>query len=195
MARFKSTVRIGGDQSRTQIHAKRRTAESFTRSTPPGGLRARGRRGESLASARDRQRLRERNRSERERVEGMIASQPIPVERRAHGREALASEYKPLAASFGLRAAQAGCPICGDGRIVTDEVMHGGTLRVSECLHCEHRWTQRPKERWVELGRRMNRSARPRAIHAVESASGFRPRRGTRRRAGHRTAEETALPG
>jgi hypothetical protein len=193
MVRFKSTVRIGRNRSQTQ--AERRTAESFARSTTPGGVRARGRRGESLASARDRQRLRERNRAERARVEGMIAGQPIPVERRAHGREALASEYKPLAASFELRPAQAGCPICGDDKIVTDEVMHGGTLCVSECLHCEHRWTQRPKGRWVELGRRMNRSARPRAIQAVESVSGFRPRHGTRRRPGHRTTGEVALPG
>ncbi|MCH8883229.1 MAG: 50S ribosomal protein L4 [SAR324 cluster bacterium] len=49
-------------------------------------------------------------------------------------------------------------------KIVSDEVMHGGTLRMWECLHCEHRWTSRPKGRWVELGARMTRATRPLAI-------------------------------
>ncbi len=166
MTRVKSTTQIGQERSQN------RTRASFARTTQPGGYRARGRRGEGLASARDRQRLRERNKAERERVEGMIASLEIPVERRADGRESRVLEYMPdsiqLGHGHGLRAMQpASCPVCGDGGIVTDEVMHGGTLRVSECLHCEHRWTRRPKGRWVELGTTMSRGGRPRANQAL----------------------------
>jgi len=161
MARFESTSQLGNEQSQARTRNKNRTSGGFGRSATAGGIRARARRGEGLASARDRQRLRERNRAERERVEGMIASVPLPVERRARGRESLGSEYMPDSVSLGLGTAEvATCPVCSDDRIVTDEVMHGGTLRVSECLHCEHRWTQRPKGRWVELGTRMNRSMR-----------------------------------
>jgi hypothetical protein len=158
MTRVKSTTHISRGRS------PNRTLAGFARSTPLAGHRARGRRGEGLASARDRQRLRERKTAERDRVEGMIAGVEIPVERRAHGRESRVLEYTPVSMQPGLRAMQpAGCPVCGDGRIVSDEVMHGGTLRVSECLHCEHRWTQRPKGRWVELGTTMSRAGRPRA--------------------------------
>lgn len=125
--------------------------------------------------------------AERERVAGMIASVAISVERRAHRRDRVVSEYTPLSLPLELRALPpAGCPVCGDGRIVTDEVMHGGTLRVLECVHCEHRWTQRPKGRWVELGARMNRAGRPGASQAVESPQ--------RQLSGLRTMEETALP-
>ena len=176
MTRVKSTTQIGQERSQN------RTRASFARTTQPGGYRARGRRGEGLASARDRQGLRERNKAERERVEGMIASLEIPVERRADGRESRVLEYMPDSIQLGhghglghrpgpghgLRAMQpASCPVCGDGGIVTDEVMHGGTLRVSECLHCEHRWTRRPKGRWVELGTTMSRGGRPRANQAL----------------------------
>ena len=178
MTRVKSTTQIGQERSQN------RTRASFAHTTQPGGYRARGRRGEGLASARDRQRLRERNKAERERVEGMIASVEIPVERRADGRESQVLEYMPDSIQLGhghghglghrpgpghgLRATQpASCPVCGDGGIVTDEVMHGGTLRVSECLHCEHRWTRRPKGRWVELGTTMSRGGRPRANQAL----------------------------
>lgn len=162
MARFESTTQIGNEQSQTRTRHPNRTSGGFGRPTKSGGIRARGRRGEALASARDRQRLRERNQAERERVERMIASVPLPSERRAGGRASFGSENMPDAVSFGLHSAQAAtCPVCSDDRIVTDEVMHGGTLRVSECLHCEHRWTQRPKGRWVELGTRMNRAVRP----------------------------------
>jgi len=174
MTRVKSTAQIGQERSQN------RTLTSLARSKQSGGHRARGRRGEGLASARDRQRMRERNTAERERVEGMIASMEVPVERRAHGRESRVLEYMPDSIQLGhgpgdryvhgheLRAMQsAGCPVCGDGRIVTDDVMHGGTLRVSECLHCEHRWTRRPKGRWVELGTTMSRGGRPRANQAL----------------------------
>ena len=171
MTRVKSTTHISKDPS------PNRTPASFARSTSPAGIRARGRRGESLASARDRKRLRERNTQERERVEGMIDNMAVPVERRTRRRESLVAECTTLSLPSGhhagvhadIRAVQPViCAVCGDGRIATDEVMHGGNLRVSECLHCEHRWTERPKGRWVELGARMNRDARPRALHVVE---------------------------
>ena len=174
MTRVKSMTQIGRERSQNRTKAR------LARSTQSGGHRARGRRGEALASARDRQRLRERNTAERERVEGVIASAEVPVERRTHGRESRVLEYTPDSIQLGrglgdrrgyghgLRAMQpTGCPVCGDGRIVTDEVMHGGTLRVSECLHCEHRWTRRPKGRWVELGTTMSRGGRPRANQAL----------------------------
>lgn len=173
MIRVKSTTPTSKDQSRN------RTPASFARSTPPAGLRARGRRGEVLSSVRDRQRLRERNTAERERVEVMLASPAILAERRARRRESAAPEFAPRSPRFELRALQpSGCPVCGDARIVTDEVMHGGTLRVSECLNCEHRWTQRPKQgRWAELGATMRRASHPRTLRAVESRTGSPDRR------------------
>jgi hypothetical protein len=173
MTRVKSTTQVG------QKRSQKRALASLARATQPGGHRARGRRGEGLASARDRQRLLERNTAERERVERMIAGVEVPVERRAHGRESRVLEYIPDSLqpghdgpghryAHGPRAMQpASCPVCGDGRIVTDEVMHGGTLRVSECLHCEHRWTRRPKGRWVELGTTMSRGGRSRVNQAL----------------------------
>ena len=175
MTRVESTTHISKDRSPNRMPV------SVARSTSSAGIRARGRRGESLASARDRKRLRERNTQERERVEGMIDSMAVPVERRTRRRESLVAECTTRSLPSGhhpgvhagvradIRAVQPViCAVCGDGRIVTDEVMHGGNLRVSECLHCEHRWTERPKGRWVELGARMNRDARPRALQVVE---------------------------
>lgn len=141
------------------------------RPTPARGLRARGRRGESLASLRDRARLRERDAAERARVEGMLASVPVPVERRAQTRNVASTHLDSRLRSLKSPS----CPVCGDGRIVTDEVMHGGRLQMSECLHCEHRWTRRPKQRWIELGMRMNRSGQLRALQAQSSESGVPP--------------------
>jgi len=175
MNRAKSTTPSSNENNRP---SQNRSPASFVRSGQPGGIRARGRRGESLASARDRLRLRERNQAERERVEGMLASVAVPIERRAHSRkcrESIDIGYKRLSLGLpaGLRAVQPmGCPVCGDNRTVTDEVMHGGTLRVSECLHCEHRWTQRPTARWAELGANMNRTGRPQALESVEARRG-----------------------
>ena len=140
-------------------HTSHRPQAGFARSKPAVGRRAVGRRGESLASPRDRQRLRERNRAERARVEGMLATEPIPVERRGQ-RRALSAAAQPFHDS-------STCPVCGDGRVVMDEVIHVGTLKMSECLHCEHRWTERPGQRWVALGNRMGRSAYPRGLVAT----------------------------
>jgi hypothetical protein len=154
MTRVKSTAQVNKERS------QKRSQAGFTRAAPATGKRPRGRRGESLASPRDRQRLRERNLAERERVEGMLADVPVVVERRTHRREPISLYAQPR-----LWAVQPdGCPVCSDERVVTDEVMHGGRLRMSECLHCEHRWTQRPKGHWVELGATMNRARRPRAL-------------------------------
>ena len=63
------------------------------------------------------------------------------------------------------------CPVCASGKVVSDEVVHvggtsgarggarggakGATLRLSECLHCDHRWTDRTRGRWSEIGLRM----------------------------------------
>lgn len=163
----KPTIQVSEESSRNRALA------SLACSARPVEYRARGRRGESLGSARDRQRLRERNAAERERVEEIVSSAAVPVERRAHRRESAILEPRPDStlvrpravvgpqAVVRLHAVQPRhCPVCGDDKIVSDEVMHGGRLGVSECLHCEHRWTQRPKGRWAELGARMNRTGR-----------------------------------
>ena len=34
-----------------------------------------------------------------------------------------------------------GCPICGSHEVMHDEVLELGTLQLSECRHCDHRWT------------------------------------------------------
>jgi len=133
------------------------------------GFRARSRKGRSLASARDRMRLRERNVAERARVEKMLATVPIPDDRRETTRDESGCRQENRFFEPGQDAGYAmglefGCPVCGDSRTVTDEVIHGGTLSVSECLHCDHRWTARPKVRWVDLGARMSRGGRPRAV-------------------------------
>ena len=109
-----------------------------------------------MASARDRQRLREKQAAERGRVERMLANVPLqgdpePAVRRSVGPRASRAFSPP-----GLRVVgPAVCPVCGDSRIVSDEVVHLGTLRLSECLRCEHRWTERPLRRFAELGSRM----------------------------------------
>jgi hypothetical protein len=43
------------------------------------------------------------------------------------------------------------CPVCGGSRVACDEVMRLGTLRLSECLRCEHRWTERGPNRWADV--------------------------------------------
>jgi hypothetical protein len=175
MIRVKTTTEIahGVPMNRTSASLGRGTNPANPtnpkKPTHPRSMRARGRRGESLTSARDRKRLHERNLAERARVEGMLANVAAPIERRNHRREWVKEEPAFLARQTWLRQVEPlGCPVCGDDRIVTDEVMHGGTLRMSECLHCDHRWTDRPKAQWVELGARMNRDERPRALQIVE---------------------------
>lgn len=73
------------------------------------------------------------------------------------------SPLMPLMPRVGLRAVpDRGCPVCASAKVVSDEVMHGGTIRLSECLHCDHRWTERVGRRWSQLGATMARGARPR---------------------------------
>lgn len=124
-------------------------SQRSTSSTKARGMRAEGRAGEGLASARDRERLRERIAAERARVEEMLANVPLSADRR---------EATRMESGGGLC-----CPVCGDLRIVTDEVNQAGTLLMSDCLHCDYRWTARPKTRWLALGARMNRVVRRRA--------------------------------
>lgn len=126
-----------------------------------------------LASARDRQRLQERRAEERARVERMLASAPVPVERRSsrRARSADAPATAPQRRSRGLQALPApGCPVCGSGKTVTDEVFQSGTLLLSECLHCEHRWTARPRGRWAELGATMSRGSRSAPARVLQPA-------------------------
>ncbi|MAG33311.1 MAG: hypothetical protein CL908_20740 [Deltaproteobacteria bacterium] len=127
--------------------------------------------GRGLASARDRQSVRERKVAERERVERMLASVPAIDERRARDRATAPSGVAQTAASRRfLRAVQPpSCPICRGTELVSDEVMQGGTLRLAECLHCAHRWTERPRRRWAELGATMNRHGRGRAAQAFST--------------------------
>jgi hypothetical protein len=95
------------------------------------------------------------------------------------------------------------CPVCASRKVVSDEVAHinaaddakqgakgggkegakggakgrtmGVTLRLSECLHCDHRWTERIRGPWSELGQRMSGGARrrPDTNTAPRSAIGF----------------------
>jgi len=142
-----------------------------------------------LASARDQQRLGERNRQERARVEEMLAAAPAPLD--SPGEMPIEStvawdstiELRPNRVSFlpefvrdsprkspqesleGL--APQGCPVCGGTRVACDEVMQLGTLRLSECLRCEHRWTERGPDRWAEIGAPMK--------HYLRRTSGTRP--------------------
>lgn len=172
MIRVKTTTGISPRHPANREDRKNRQdrkSAGFGRPALKPAFRARGRRGESLASARDRHRLRERNRAERARVEGMLANVAAPIERRVERREATATQGTVPRRHSGLRTVQpVGCPVCGDERVVTDEVMYGGTLRMSECLNCEHRWTERPKGHWAELGARMNRDWAPRPLRVME---------------------------
>ena len=145
--------------------------------------------GNGLASPHDRARVRDRNAAERSRVEQMFASGAPPTERRRAlrgisasaafegrtidslpGQPQFNSQPPPqprtaLAARSALRAVPSnGCPVCTSQTIVTDDVMHAGMLRLSECLHCDYRWTERLSRNWSQLGARMARAHRPRIV-------------------------------
>ncbi len=122
--------------------------------------------GARLASARDRQRLSERYAQERERVEKMLASAPDPIEPPSGSTK---SSDEPEGRTPPTRhvLAPVGCPVCGATQIVSDEVIQLGTLRLSECSRCDHRWTHRSRDRWAEVGATMNRPGRPNALRAV----------------------------
>jgi hypothetical protein len=112
------------------------------------------RRGGGLASARDRRRLRELNAAERARVEKMLASAPVPLDPDPRDREPL--RERGFAALRSVPPPR--CPVCGGSDLHFDEVMHAGALRLAQCARCEHRWTERPRSRWAELGARMSRA-------------------------------------
>ncbi len=122
--------------------------------------------GARLASTRDRQRLRERHAQERERVEKMLTSALDPIEPPtgwAKSSDAPGRRTPPTRHAL----APVGCPVCGATQIVSDEVMQLGTLRLSECSRCDHRWTHRSHDRWAEVGATMNRPGRPNALRSV----------------------------
>ncbi|MEM9176387.1 MAG: hypothetical protein AAGC67_14255 [Myxococcota bacterium] len=60
------------------------------------------------------------------------------------------------------------CPVCASTTVTSDEVAQpGGALRLAECLHCDHRWTEKPTRRFATLGGAMGRRV-PRAATAME---------------------------
>ena len=118
-----------------------------------------------LASARDRQTARDRNAAERARVEEMFSSAPLPSDRRRARWTSPASvpvsEGSPAPRLRALPAMPSGCPVCASTTVTTDEVARtGGSLRLSECLHCDHRWTEVPTRRFTVLGGAMGRRSR-----------------------------------
>lgn len=94
--------------------------------------------------------------------------------RDSHGAHGIGSRGAAVAgarATAGLRAIGArDCPVCASTKIVSDEVASSGMLRLSECLNCDHRWTDRPHAnatgRWAALGARMNRRSAFAAVSA-----------------------------
>ncbi len=145
--------------ARARASRSRRASGRARRDGGPAGF------GGRLSSARDRQKVRERNAAERTRVEEMLGSALIDAERRmptppfSPSAPSSLEQSRSSASAFHVRAlasTPAGCPVCESGKVVRDDVFEAGTtLRLSECLNCEHRWTARPRARWSELGKRM----------------------------------------
>ena len=142
--------------ARARASRSRRASGRARRDGGPAGF------GGRLSSARDRQKVRERNAAERTRVEEMLASAPIDAKPRmpfSPSAPSSVEQSRSPSSAFHLRALSSspeGCPVCESGKVVRDEVFEAGTtLRLSECLNCEHRWTARPRARWSELGQRM----------------------------------------
>lgn len=172
MNRVESTIQTQGSRETTRLtyleraekseRSEKRPVRSRRKKVRPGnaylGL------GAPLGSARDRQRLRDRNSAERTRVERMLANAPVPT---AEPEVRFGASFHPAAAPSTpesariLRAVPARvCPVCTSSKVVSDEVVSGATMRLSECLHCDHRWTERPQRSWAELGERMSRGIR-----------------------------------
>ncbi len=116
--------------------------------------------GGGLSSARDRRRVLERNAAERIRVERMLADAPLPdfgIEPRPTITRAQAPLSPPRHATHG---ATSHCPVCSSTKLASDEVFAAGkVMRLVECLHCDHRFTARPRARWSDLGARMTRTS------------------------------------
>jgi len=184
--RFQTRRTSGSTSSQTSSHPSSPAFRSPAASAPgaaPHPAAALRRFRARLASARDRQRLGERNQQERDRVEKMLATAPLPLDSAAEmpiessvawdsprelgpDRELFwhldsQPESYPTSHPESPRGwVPQGCPVCGGTRVACDEVMQLGTLRLSECFRCEHRWTERGPERWAEVGAPMKRSAR-----------------------------------
>ena len=107
--------------------------------------------GHTLGSERDRQRLRARNADERERVERMLASVPSPADPPSTVATAeIRSLSQALAsAPHSSWSAASACPVCESSKVVRDEVFRAGSIRLSECLHCDFRWTDSAGSRSV----------------------------------------------
>jgi hypothetical protein len=183
--------------TRTETKNRKRTPEQAQSPGPKSGQARRPRKrsrsrwgaagyGDGLASPRDRARVRERNAAERTRVEQMLANVPSPVDLRttrrgldpvsANLRWTPGDEDSTAAPRAGLRAVPSqGCPVCASSTVVTDQVMNGGAMRLSECLHCEYRWTERPGRNWSQLGETMTRRARPQIVGADRMGGDSRP--------------------
>lgn len=153
----KSVKRGNGLSAMNPVRSQTPSLRSSDRARPLS--RSRGR----LASARDRQRLRERQFAERARVEEMLATAPIPLPAPSvspspslspspspspspsASQELIAFVPEGPSRLRGLRPQPSTCPVCASEKVVCDEVVSGGLLKLSECLHCEHRWTKRPR--------------------------------------------------
>lgn len=182
---------------------RKRTRSKGRRSVGSVGAAGFGR----LASPRDRQRATERNAEERVRVEKMLASTPLPTDRRGKGRvEAVPNGSPNIVSRTSVARSQTGstfvsesaaeaqavwnvprpsfpsthstgCPVCASSKVTTDEVFQrgatptGGMLRLSECLICDHRWTEKPRRRFTEAGARMSRASRNRPQAAASFAA------------------------
>ena len=119
----------GGPARKGAAEARRRRSKRHSKSSV--GF------GGPLSSPRDRQRLRERNAAERARVEEALAASPSPFDGRRLPRTG-------SGAAVHVFPGAAGCPVCSSAQLASDEVFEaGGPLRLVECLHCDHRWTER----------------------------------------------------
>jgi len=157
MATKRTGSTLGG--LRTAGASRRRTRQP--NGAPP--RRSSGR----LASSRDRRRLDERIAEERERVERALASAPISIDM-LDGSLSPASFAPTVPSPSSLHAlAPLACPVCSGTQIVCDEVFQLGALRLSECLRCDHRWTDRGPSRWAEVGATMKRVVRPAPIRVI----------------------------
>ena len=188
MTRFEPTTQSRTSDETTRTISAERNAKRSRRRSRRGKAQSANSYlalGSPLGSARDRQRLRDRNAAERVRVEEMLANAPFTT---ALSPGFLASPSPglvgpttspvspppfPSPSSFSVSSPVSfprsplrrpvfgrGCPVCASSKVVSDEVSCAGTMRLSECLHCDHRWTDRPRARWAELGARMSRRDR-----------------------------------
>jgi len=156
-----------------------------------GAKRAAGVGPRTLASARDRARLRERESAERARVEQVLARGPLGPQVRdeepSRARPASRARVAPRA------AAPCVCRLCGGGDVALDFVFDRGTWQLARCGRCDFIWTERAAARPAEareaaIGRSAERFAprtrRPGAAAASAPGTGVGVGVGTDRHAG-----------